>query len=65
VTPARGAPPPPRRERGKHTPGGYLFTLYTRGTSIAGGAGVHKDAEGEGCITLDGDRVHLDLRVED
>lgn len=37
----------------------------TAETSIAGGTGVHKDAEGEGCITLDGDRVHLDLRVED
>ncbi|MDG5805992.1 hypothetical protein P9869_25695 [Streptomyces ossamyceticus] len=37
----------------------------TAKTSIAGGTGVYKDAEGEGYITLDGDRVHFDLRVED
>ncbi|SPF04096.1 hypothetical protein [Streptomyces sp. MA5143a] len=37
----------------------------TAKTSIAGGTGVYKDAEGDGYITLDGDRVHFDLRVED
>ncbi|WP_079050041.1 hypothetical protein [Streptomyces torulosus] len=37
----------------------------TAKTSIAGGTGVYKDAEGEGYITLEGDRVHFDLRVED
>lgn len=37
----------------------------TAKTSIAGGTGIYNDAEGEGYITLDGDRVHFDLHVDD
>jgi hypothetical protein len=44
------------RERGKPV---------TAKTAIAGGTGIYNDAEGEGYITLEGDRVHLDLYVDD
>ncbi|MBC9723695.1 hypothetical protein [Streptomyces sp. TRM68367] len=37
----------------------------TAKTSIAGGTGVYNDAEGEGYITLVGDRVLFDLYVDD
>ncbi|MGW0845483.1 hypothetical protein ACWD26_36175 [Streptomyces sp. NPDC002787] len=37
----------------------------TAKTSIAGGTGIYNDAEGEGYITLDRDRVHFDLHVDD
>jgi hypothetical protein len=37
----------------------------TAKTSIAGGTGDYNDAEGEGYITLDGDRVLFDLYVDD
>lgn len=37
----------------------------TAKTSIAGGTGIYNDAEGEGYITLEGDRVHFDLHVDD
>lgn len=37
----------------------------TAKTSIAGGTGIYNDAEGEGYITLEGDRVVFDLYVDD
>jgi hypothetical protein len=37
----------------------------TAKTAIAGGTGKYNDAEGEGHITLDGDRVVFDLYVDD
>ncbi|MGW0732146.1 hypothetical protein [Streptomyces sp. NPDC002851] len=37
----------------------------TAKTAIAGGTGVYNDAEGEGYITLNGDRVLFDLHVDD
>lgn len=37
----------------------------TAKTAIAGGTGKYNDAEGEGYITLDGDRVIFDLHVDD
>ncbi|MEW2076145.1 hypothetical protein ACFZAG_09945 [Streptomyces sp. NPDC012403] len=37
----------------------------TSKTAIAGGTGVYNDAEGEGYITLEGNRVHFDLSVDD
>lgn len=37
----------------------------TAKTAIAGGTGIYNDAEGEGYITLEGDRVHFDLHVDD
>ncbi|GAA2446119.1 hypothetical protein [Streptomyces glaucus] len=37
----------------------------TAKTAIVGGTGVYNDAEGEGYITLKGDRVHFDLHVDD
>ncbi|GGL16097.1 hypothetical protein [Streptomyces flaveus] len=37
----------------------------TAKTAIAGGAGIYNDAEGEGYITLTGNRVHFDLHVDD
>ncbi|MCT9137963.1 hypothetical protein [Streptomyces violarus] len=37
----------------------------TAKTAIAGGTGKYNDAEGEGYITLEGDRVTFDLYVDD
>ena len=37
----------------------------TAKTAIAGGTGIYNDAEGEGYVTLDFDRVHFDLHVDD
>jgi hypothetical protein len=37
----------------------------TAKTAIAGGTGLYNDAEGEGYITLEGDRVLFDLYVDD
>jgi hypothetical protein len=37
----------------------------TAKTAIAGGTGLYNDAEGEGYVTLEGDRVHFDLYVDD
>ncbi|GAB2724619.1 hypothetical protein [Streptomyces bullii] len=37
----------------------------TAKTSIAGGTGIYNDAEGEGYITLEGNRVLFDLYVDD
>jgi hypothetical protein len=37
----------------------------TAKTAIAGGTGIYNDAEGEGYITLERDRVHFDLHVDD
>ncbi len=37
----------------------------TAKTAIVGGTGLYNDAEGEGYITLEGDRVHFDLYVDD
>jgi hypothetical protein len=37
----------------------------TAKTAIAGGTGIYNDAEGEGYITLVGDRILFDLYVDD
>ncbi|GAA3807040.1 hypothetical protein ACFS5L_42515 [Streptomyces phyllanthi] len=37
----------------------------TAKTAIAGGTGLYNDAEGEGYITQEGDRVHYDLYIDD